>query len=298
MPLDHCDHCRGFDATCGCTHGCPRPSHSQCKPRGHCEHCRGLAAPCGCSYRCPVPPGAECKAREHCSHCRGLDAPCGCRYGCGRGAGVRCRSGGELTPSIGLKAYRINLVLVIDHSGSMCGDKWRTVQRGVVEAIEALTDEDFITIMAFNGTVTPLGGCRKRSFDVSEFLALRAEGGTALYDAMAGALVGGFKAHVALQASDPLDVKTYVVVMTDGEDGDSTAATLDDVKELVLKVNKIRDFVILFAGVELTDKGRRPMLELAMLGDDDVKYTDLHAGTFAGFFTHITMTLRLMQGRS
>lgn len=82
----------------------------------------------------------------HCAHCAGQRGVCACPNSCPRPAWSQC-----LTVAVG--ANRINLILVIDKSGSMAGSSWSAVQRGVREAVAALTANDYVSIITFNEEV-------------------------------------------------------------------------------------------------------------------------------------------------
>lgn len=123
---DHCAHCRGLEAKCGCEHGCPAPSHVKCIPvhkNVRCGQC-GDTPLCGSRLQC-----TECddfdlcgtcykkeedihlhhsfrhiqrpgdKNREvleprkktlHCVHCPGNAGECNCKKGCSVPEGAKC----------------------------------------------------------------------------------------------------------------------------------------------------------------------------------------------------------------
>jgi Mg-chelatase subunit ChlD len=149
---------------------------------------------------------------------------------------------------VGVSANVINLILAVDRSGSMAGSRWNSVQRGVAEAIGQLSDVDVVTIIPFNNTVQAIGPAPKCRFPLHAFAALSPDGNTKLYDATAMALITALELHRAVDQATHLTRTTYVVVMTDGEDNDSTA-TLAQLKELLLAINRLRDFEVCYVAV-------------------------------------------------
>lgn len=104
---------------------------------GHCRHCKGLRGVCGCSEDCARPPSSQCRPMAledlltlisaaagggHCSHCRGASGECACSHGCPKSSS----SASCYTTAVRLSvaANRINLILVVDKSGSMAGNRW------------------------------------------------------------------------------------------------------------------------------------------------------------------------------
>ncbi|MGB3404659.1 MAG: extracellular solute-binding protein [Microcoleaceae cyanobacterium] len=110
------------------------------------------------------------------------------------------------------------VVLVVDSSGSMSGDKLPAVQNTLRVYIESLGQKDRITLIDFDSEVrppvivdnTPEG--RNQGF---EFInSVDAEGGTRLYDAT-------LSAQQWLQQNLNSDAINAVIILTDGEDSDS-----------------------------------------------------------------------------
>jgi Ca-activated chloride channel family protein len=109
----------------------------------------------------------------------------------------------------------VNLVMLIDVSGSMEGTKIDNVRRAAVQFVEQMGDGDYITIIAFSDELTLLanhdqvGPERQRIVQAIE--ELEAGGDTALYDAI------GDGAALIAQTTDP-DTTNALVVLTDGQD--------------------------------------------------------------------------------
>ncbi|MBN1484441.1 MAG: VWA domain-containing protein [Chloroflexia bacterium] len=110
---------------------------------------------------------------------------------------------------------RVNLLLVVDISGSMEGEKLVAVQDGLKLFLEQMTDDDHVGILTFNDRVetltplTPLGP--KRDQVESEINFLQAEYKTVLYDVSLEAV------EVIRQAYDPGRINA-IVLMSDGLD--------------------------------------------------------------------------------
>jgi Ca-activated chloride channel family protein len=113
----------------------------------------------------------------------------------------------------------VDLVVVMDISGSMAGDKITTARSSLMEFIQKLDDRDRLKIILFSSdqvTLTPLselGGKRQQVLDSVSGIF---EGGdTTLYDST-------MDAYEELQREgDPKHIRA-VVVLTDGEDTAST----------------------------------------------------------------------------
>ena len=147
----------------------------------------------------------------------------------------------------------VDLVAVIDISGSMGGDKIAAARTSLSQFIGRLADRDRIQVIAFNdtsvsmGSLAPLvdvrGDLQRRVAAISE------EGGTALYDAV-GAAVSDLTVN-----GDPDHIRA-IVVLSDGEDTESQS-TLD---ELLAQIERngeggdaIKVFTIAFGGDASTD---------------------------------------------
>ena len=110
------------------------------------------------------------------------------------------------------------VVLIVDSSGSMSGDKLPAVQNTLRIYIESLGQKDRITLIDFDSEVrppvivdsTPEG--KNRGFQFIN--GLDAEGGTRLYDA-------ALSAQQWLQRNLNPDAINAVIILTDGEDSDS-----------------------------------------------------------------------------
>lgn len=117
----------------------------------------------------------------------------------------------------------VNLVMLLDTSGSMDGDKIKNARAAAVQFVEQMGDDDFITIIAFSNDPDTLvyheqvGPARDQI--VSELEKLRADGYTTLYDAI-GDGADAIAATHSSQASNAM------VVLSDGMDTNSSRYSL------------------------------------------------------------------------
>ncbi len=141
----------------------------------------------------------------------------------------------------------VDVVVVMDISGSMEGDKISAARSSLANFIDLLDDRDRIQVNLFNGSVTtlsPLSSLGEKRDDLKRRISGVFEGGeTALYDAM-------LAADADLTANgDPNHIRA-VVVLTDGLDT-ASYATLDDVTAAIGRSaeeggNAIKFFTIAF----------------------------------------------------
>lgn len=115
----------------------------------------------------------------------------------------------------------VDLVLVVDTSGSMAGDKIAAVRTSLSQFIDLLDNRDRLQVMLFNSQVsslTELSPLADKREEVSRRVSAIIEGGnTSLYDATA-------QAYEELQANgNPANIRA-VVVLSDGEDTSSSRA--------------------------------------------------------------------------
>ncbi|MFQ5398435.1 MAG: VWA domain-containing protein [Anaerolineae bacterium] len=113
----------------------------------------------------------------------------------------------------------VNLVMLIDTSGSMRGSKIESVREAAVQFVEQMGDDDFITILAFSSEPRVLvehvqvGPSRNKIINV--IMDLQARGDTSLYDAI------GEGAAVIAQTTS-VNTTNALVVLTDGQDTNSS----------------------------------------------------------------------------
>jgi Ca-activated chloride channel family protein len=119
----------------------------------------------------------------------------------------------------------VNLVMLIDTSGSMRGTKMESVRQAATEFVEQMGDDDFITIIAFSKDPNVLVEHEQvgmsRDMAISTIKALQAEGNTALYDAV------GIGTEVIADVTSS-QASNVMVVLTDGKDTASYRYRFDD----------------------------------------------------------------------
>ena len=109
----------------------------------------------------------------------------------------------------------VNLVMLLDVSGSMAGDKIVNVRQAAAQFVEQMGDDDYISIIAFSSAPTPIvwhrpvGGNRDKIAAAIE--SLEAEGDTTLYDAIGD----GASLLAETQSSETANA---MVVLSDGLD--------------------------------------------------------------------------------
>ncbi|MDX1688242.1 MAG: substrate-binding domain-containing protein [Candidatus Promineifilaceae bacterium] len=126
----------------------------------------------------------------------------------------------------------VNLVMLLDVSGSMAGEKIENVRRAAVQFVEQMGDDDYISIIAFSSEPMPIVGHRPIAGNREKIAAaiegLEAEGDTTLYDAIGdGATL--------LSETTSSETANAMVVLSDGLDTGSfrydpagaTAAVVD-----------------------------------------------------------------------
>lgn len=118
----------------------------------------------------------------------------------------------------------VNLVMIIDVSGSMRGDKIDNVRRAARQFVEQMGDDDYLSIIAFSSQPVLLvehervGDSREAMLSAIDNLA--AAGDTALYDAI------GDGATLIAATTSP-ETSNAIVVLTDGQDTYSSRYNFD-----------------------------------------------------------------------
>jgi Ca-activated chloride channel family protein len=119
----------------------------------------------------------------------------------------------------------VNLVMVLDTSGSMDGSKIRSARAAAIQFVEQMGDDDFITVISFADRPVTIVHHQQvgaaRDSVISEIRDLGADGSTPLYDAVAQA------ADVIARTRSP-ETTNAMVVLTDGQDTSSTVYGFGD----------------------------------------------------------------------
>jgi Ca-activated chloride channel family protein len=126
----------------------------------------------------------------------------------------------------------VDLVLVIDTSGSMSGDKISEARNSLVQFIELLNKRDRVQVMTFSdqiNTLTPLSPLSDKREDLVRRVSAIVEGGdTRLYDAT-------LVAYEELTTNaDPKHIRA-VVVLSDGDD----TASFSDLSKVMSEVGNV-----------------------------------------------------------
>jgi Ca-activated chloride channel homolog len=143
------------------------------------------------------------------------------------------------------------VVLVVDSSGSMAGDKLPAVQQTLQTYLNNLGPKEKVALIDFDSTIrspilvdsTPQGRDRGLQF----ISGLQADGGTKLYDSV-------LAAQKLLQSKLQKDAINAVLVLTDGNDSDSTI-TLDTLGTELKKTGFSSDQRIAFFTVGYGNEG-------------------------------------------
>jgi Ca-activated chloride channel family protein len=109
----------------------------------------------------------------------------------------------------------VNLVMLLDVSGSMRGSKIDTMLIAAEQFVNQMGDDDYITIIAFSDTLNTIANYEQvgpsRANIVSAIRGLQALGDTSLYDAI------GEGANL-ISANSSSQTTNALVVLTDGQD--------------------------------------------------------------------------------
>ena len=142
-----------------------------------------------------------------------------------------------------LEQVPLYVVLVLDASESVIGERLEQLRAAGLAAVGGLADRDQAAMLTFNQSVSLVSGraTELRTLRVA-LQQIRPGGGTALYDAM----------HAGVVVGNSNDARTLVLVFTDGADTSSFLT-----KEAVLDTARRSDAVI-YVALEGT---RAPFLE-------------------------------------
>lgn len=155
----------------------------------------------------------------------------------------------------------VDLMFVFDRSGSMQGDPLSQAKAGALEFLKLLDDRDRVSLVIFNNQVpqitepVPLGTGRQEL--QNQIQGIFADGGTALYDAIAAA-EGKLK-----EAAKANPKRIYsVIVLTDGFDKDSQT-TLAELKGMLSPGTEMGTGVKLFTIAYGNDADQSDLADIA-----------------------------------
>ncbi len=137
----------------------------------------------------------------------------------------------------------VNLVMLIDTSGSMAGDKIENVRAAAVQFVKQMGEGDTLTLIAFSDVPRVLIGSEKvgqaRDKAIQEIQRLNADGSTALYDA-----IGDGAAVIANTTS--AQTTNVLVVLSDGLDTASQRYKFDQTLLEAAAANNTAVFTIAY----------------------------------------------------
>jgi Ca-activated chloride channel family protein len=143
----------------------------------------------------------------------------------------------------GMKRKRhTNVVLVLDVSGSMIGDKLNQARQGALKFLQALGDADNVSLLTFDNKINCLSKQlplkTERQFIKKKINSLFASGSTALYDAIT-------EAYQYLKKNPQTGKIAAIVVLSDGQDTSSQLKLDELLKQVQLtETNAILIFPI------------------------------------------------------
>lgn len=145
--------------------------------------------------------------------------------------------GKELPPMRTEAAPYYNVVLTMDHSGSMSGDKMSQSIQAAQNFIDVLADQDYISVITFNSSARTLveptavdsDGSDNRSSIKNQISGIRASGGTDIEEALQLAM--------NYVATDP-QYQSLIVLISDGQSNvsEETIAQLMELGQKVVAV--------------------------------------------------------------
>lgn len=161
----------------------------------------------------------------------------------------------------------INLVMLLDTSGSMAGSKMEGMRAAAIEFVEQMGDNDYLTVIAFAQSPVVIAEHQKvgeaRSNIISQINSLIADGDTTLYDAI------GRASEIIAQTNSPL-TSNAMVVLSDGVDTYSFNYRFNDELLNAAAANDTTVFTIAYGG----DADESVLLQFASRGNGNLYQGD------------------------
>ena len=198
---------------------------------------------------------------------------------------------------LGMRFKQYRVFLVLDSSGSMEGKPWSTVVAGVGKILDHLDENDKISASTFSDNVQQLMTfepvTKANATKLFQMLAnTKCNGKTALYDALAAAVISTLKATLLVKALTGDKEKYVMLVLTDGENN-SGNITFEKAKNLMTDVGKKGDLIsTVFIGVNLNGRARSSLKALAEAGGDQTDFYDINDMQIEEIFDRIAITLQ------
>jgi Ca-activated chloride channel family protein len=140
----------------------------------------------------------------------------------------------------------VNLVMILDTSGSMEGDKIQNARQAAIEFVEGMGENDYLSVVTFNYnhaiTVVEydLVGIKRQEI-IAKIKALSAGGTTPLYDSI------GLGAGIIARYSSS-QTTNAMVILSDGLDTASTSYQFDDALVSAAIAHDTTIFTIAYGG--------------------------------------------------
>lgn len=155
--------------------------------------------------------------------------------------------------SVDARDFNINLLCILDTSGSMAGKRLNALKLGLCCLVAELQSNDRVSLVSFNSRVNDLSG----GFISPDLLGpmlpgvltgMKAQDSTAFYDAILASL--DMMAHAPASVSG-LPTRNIVLALTDGED---TCSTRDLPNVIVrLRIPDLENFMFMTVTVDLEE---------------------------------------------
>lgn len=161
----------------------------------------------------------------------------------------------------------INLVLLLDTSGSMAGSKMEGMRAAAIEFVEQMGDNDYLTVIAFAQSPVIIAEHQKigeaRNNIIGQINALIADGDTTLYDAI------GLASEIIARTNSPV-TSNAMVVLSDGVDTYSFNYGFNDDLLNAAAANDTTVFTIAYGG----DADESVLLQFANRGNGNLYQGD------------------------